>query len=56
MNIDAGAIAAIEMEALAKPKDGETVDQLVERMKELGNEIIEIRPDGVVIGFYREEF
>lgn len=55
MKLSKGAISKIEVEAVARPKEGETIQQLIERLNDLGQEIIEVREDGVVIGLTAED-
>ncbi len=42
-------IASVELEVIAHPRPGETVERLVEILREEGKEIVEVREDGVVI-------
>lgn len=48
-------VTKIELIAIAKPKEGETVDQLRVRLEELGHHIIAIQDGGIVVAQVTEE-
>lgn len=49
-------IAEIVMEAVAVPEPGMTIEDLIKKVKEAGNEVLEVREDGILIGFKKEHF
>ena len=51
MNEDGHVIASLEMEAVAHPAPGMTMEELICELKEAGNEILEVYDDGVLIGY-----
>ena len=55
MKVSAGTIVAIEMQAKAYPAEGQTVGELMEMLVALGNRIIKVEDDGIVIAYTQEE-